>query len=367
MTLMVGPVVAVPVPKIVLDALVSVRVTSAVHQASGFELTFSMSNRSPLQTLFLLAAGASLPIVRVIIIVTVNGLPHVLMDGVMTNHQISSSGGQTRMTVIGQDLSAVMDLIDFSGVPYPSMPVAARVALVLAKYAMLGVIPLIVPPVIFDVPILTYRIPSQEGKDLAYLQTLAEQSGYVFYVEPGPVPGTSIAYWGPEVKTGIPQRALSLDMDAHSNVKDLSFRYDTDARKIPLVSIQNPETRMEIKFPVPDIGALSPPLALVPPIPTKTETIPATAKLSPAQGAALALAHASRNAEVLTVDGSLDVTRYGGVLAARRLVGVRGAGLAFDGLYFVRSVTHNIERGEYTQNFVLSRNGILPTVPLVVP
>ena len=56
-------------------------------------------------------------------------------------------------------------------------------------------------------------------------------------------------------------------------------------------------------------------------------------------------------------DGELDTVRYGHVLRARRLVGVRGAGLTYDGLYYVRRVTHTIERGSYTQSFALSREG----------
>jgi len=51
------------------------------------------------------------------------------------------------------------------------------------------------------------------------------------------------------------------------------------------------------------------------------------------------------------------------VLQARRLVGVRGAGPSFDGLYYVKSVTHNIKRGEYKQSFTLSRNGLISTLP----
>ena len=47
------------------------------------------------------------------------------------------------------------------------------------------------------------------------------------------------------------------------------------------------------------------------------------------------------------------MTRYGGVLQARQLVGVRGAGPAFDGLYYVKSVTHKIKRGSYKQSFTL--------------
>ncbi len=77
------------------------------------------------------------------------------------------------------------------------------------------------------------------------------------------------------------------------------------------------------------------------------------------------LAKAAVNAEGHTCEGSLDVTRYGGLLKARQLVGVRGAGPAFDGLYYVKSVTHKIKRGEYKQSFTLTRNGLVSSVPVV--
>ena len=55
----------------------------------------------------------------------------------------------------------------------------------------------------------------------------------------------------------------------------------------------------------------------------------------------------------------------GTVLKPRKLVGVRGAGLAYDGLYYVKSVTHKIKAGEYKQSFELSRNGLISTLPRV--
>ena len=77
------------------------------------------------------------------------------------------------------------------------------------------------------------------------------------------------------------------------------------------------------------------------------------------------MAYASRHSDAVTGQGSLNVTRYGRVLKARQLVGVRGAGDAFDGLYYVKSVRHDIERGEYKQNFSLARNGLLSTTSRV--
>ena len=63
--------------------------------------------------------------------------------------------------------------------------------------------------------------------------------------------------------------------------------------------------------------------------------------------------------------GTLDVLRYGRILKARQLVGVRGAGTAFDGLYYVTEVKHKIKRGEYKQDFQLTRNGLVSTLPVV--
>ena len=136
LTLMIGPAVPVPVSQSVLDSLTSVEVvTTAGTTSSGFELNFTMSNRSPLETLFLLAGGASIPLVRVVIVVTINGTPEVLIDGVMTHHEMrpGSDGGPSTLVIKGKDLTAVMNYIDFSGFPFPAMPAEARVLLILAK------------------------------------------------------------------------------------------------------------------------------------------------------------------------------------------------------------------------------------------
>nr|MDQ3279906.1 hypothetical protein [Acidobacteriota bacterium] len=225
LTLLIGPAVPVPVPRSVLDALVRVKITTRARETSAFELSFTLDNRSPLHTIFLLAGGASIPLLRVIIVVTVNGTPNVLMDGVVTNQQVAPGHDSTHstLTVIGEDLTRVMDYIDFSGIPYPAMPVAARVALVLAKYAALGVIPKVIPPMLTETPIPTEKIPVQKGKDKAYVEELARDAGYVFYLEPGPKPGMSFAYWGPEIKAGLPQPALRINGDANTNTESLSF------------------------------------------------------------------------------------------------------------------------------------------------
>lgn len=371
LTLMIGPAVPVPVSQSVLDALTSVTVTSASGDtASGFELVFTLSNKSPLHTVFLLSAGAMPPIVRVIIMVTFNSSPHVLMDGVILNQEVSPGGnnGHSILTIKGKDLTALMDIIDFSGIPYPAMPKFAQVALILAKYAALGIVPLPIPEIVTDIPIPITHIPQHQGKDLGHIRKLAYESGYVFYLDPGPAPGMSVAYWGPEIKVGVPQPALNINMDAHTNVESLRFTFDKERKKTPVVYIQEEMTKAVIPIPIPDITPLNPPLGLIPPIPPKL--VPLGDELSdttyvfrsPLQAVMAGLAEASRSSDAVFGTGMLNVVRYGRILKSRQLVGVRGAGLAFDGLYYVKRVTHSIKRGEYKQSFELARNGLVSTI-----
>lgn len=368
LTLMIGPAVPIPVSQDILEALTSIEVTSyAGSEQSGFELNFTLSKRSPLHTLFLVSGGAPIPFVRVVIMVTMNGTPEVLMDGVMTHHQVQpgSGGGEATLTVQGKDLTALMTLFDFSGFPFPAMPFFTRVLLILAKYAAFGIIPKVIPSIMEDLPIPIERIPRQQGTDLEYIHLLANAAGYVFFLEPGPAPGVNFAYWGPEIKVGVPQPALNIDMDAHTNVESLSFRFDKEKKETPVIFIHERFSKAIIPIPIPDITPLNPPLGLVPPLPPKVTYLEDTADMPPLRAALRGVAYASQHADAVFGSGSLDVLRYGKILKSRRLVGVRGAGQAFDGLYYVTKVTHAIKRGEYKQNFELSRNGLISTVPEV--
>ena len=60
LSLMIGPLIPLTVPRSALDALESVEVTVHDVGSSGFQLTFSIDKQSPLQILFLLTGGAPL-------------------------------------------------------------------------------------------------------------------------------------------------------------------------------------------------------------------------------------------------------------------------------------------------------------------
>lgn len=369
LSVLIGPGVPVPAPEGVVDDLVSVEVSSE-RERSGFQLVFSTGKKSTLVTT-LLPAGYLDPIVtRVIIMMVVGGVPSVIMDGVVTRQdmQPSNEPGKSMLTVTGEDLSLLMDLVEMPFMRYPAMPEVAQLYAVLAKYAVLGIAPIVLPPIVMDIPNPIESIPTQTGTDLEYIRQHAQRCGYVFYVEPGPAPGTSIAYFGPDIRLPVPQPALNVNMDAHTNVESLSFGLDGRAKKIVVMTVMDPVTRkIPIPIPVPEINLFKPPLGVRPTPPARVTFPEEMTKLSPAEAVKRALGISMAASQAISASGSLDVTRYGHVLRSRMLVGVRGAGLAYDGMYYVDRVSHKIRRGEYKQDFSLSRDGLISQTPMVMP
>lgn len=365
--LLIGPV-PIPAPREVVEALASVKVQMGSGESQGgFEMSFDLPPRSPLRTLFLISGGGGgVPLMRVVLVVIIDGRSESIVDGIATNVEtVPGAGGIGQLVVKGKDLSALMQVIDFPSLPYPAMPPSLRVLTILAKYAALGVIPLVIPSLVDEPPLPTKRIPLQRGNDYEYVQQLARESGYVFYLEPGPVPGTSKAYWGPEIRIGIPQPALTTGMDALTNVENISFNFDRQRKDMPVVYFQESVSKVGIPIPVPDLNPLAPPLGLIPPLPPNLRKLDDTAHLTTGAAFMRGLAHAAAHSDSVFGSGQLDVTRYGRVLKSRALVGVRGAGTPFDGLYYVKSVNHDIQRGSYKQSFELARNGLISTVPAV--
>ncbi|HME38773.1 MAG TPA: hypothetical protein VKG63_07405 [Steroidobacteraceae bacterium] len=369
LTVMIGPAVLIPAPKVVIDSLTGVQVTNG-KQGSGFQLTFAVSKTSPLLQI-MLPAGYFDPIVtRVAIIATVGGIPNVLMDGFVTRQEITPSNepGQSTLTITGEDLSVAMGLVQKT-VPYPAMGLTVQVYALLAPYALLGIVPIVIPPFITSVSDPTEQWDTQSLQtDLDYIRSLASSVGYTFYVDPGPIPGQSTAYFGPDIHLPVPQPALSIDMDAMTNVESLSFSLDGMAKKITLFTIMDPETgRIPIPIPVPNLNLFKPPLGARPTPPARIEYYNGGAALQPDQAASAILGALMNNSDAISGTGTLDVLRYGQVLRPRMLVGVRGASVGYDGLYYVDSVTHSIKRGEYKQNFSLSRDGLISNTPVVMP
>lgn len=373
LTLLLGRAVPVPAPAALVEALDSVEVEHGDGDASGFRLTFHAGR--PGGSASIDSAVVASPLLqaftRVILLVTIGAVPRVLMDGVVTHHTYKpgDARGAGSLTVMGKDVSAMMDLHDVA-VEHPGQPEAAIAAKILLSYAQYGVTPLVVPPPSIDVPLPIERTPVQKGTDLSYLREMAARFGYVFCVVPGPIPGQNVAYWGPPIRAGLPQRALRVDMGPDTNVRSVSFAHDALAPELILGSVQDRTTNVTV--PVATIASLRVPLASRPDLFVNLPNVRTSRFEASGVSAIQAFARAQGRTDasldrVATATGELDATRYGDVLMPRSLVGVQGAGFHHDGFWYVKRVSHRIRRGEYAQSFTLSREGLGSLVPAVMP
>jgi len=193
----------------------------------------------------------------------------------------------------------------------------------------------------------------------------------VFYVTPGPLPKTSTAYWGPPRRLGVPQKALTVNMGPETNVTSIDFARDEQQPVTVAGHVQDEATNQQTPL-VPTMLAKRAPLATQPSLLANHAHVrgrqfrQSGLTMMQAQARAQAMTDVSTD-NVVTATGQLDTLRYGALLQPRGLVGLRGAGYSYDGLYYVKEVTHTIARGSYTQEFQLAREGVGSTTPLVRP
>ena len=371
LTILIGPTVPVPAPPGFLEALESVSVTHSVEERSGFQIMFRAGRSSAdILDYALLSSPLLSPFNRVILVVTFGAIPQVLMDGMIIDQQFSPSNqpGESTLTVTGEDVSVMMDLEEKS-VEHPAQPEALIALKLIASYAQYGLIPLVIPPPSLDMPLPIERIPVQQGTDLEYLQEMAARFGHVFYVTPGPAPFTNTAYWGPPVRVGLPQRAISVNLGPSTNAEISNVRYDSLAPTFVQGQVQ--DRRLNQTVPVRTFVSTRLPLVSQPAWATQARTRTRQFRQSGLDTMqAFSRAQAETDAstdQVVEVTGELDASRYESLLQPRGLVGVRGAGYSYDGFYYVKSVTHNIRKGEYQQSFTLTREGLGAISPVVIP
>jgi len=370
LTLLIGPTVPVPAPLMLMEALQSVEVTHTDQRRSGFQITFQMGRSGPQDLLDypLLSIPLLKPCNRVILIVTFNATPRVLMDGIITNHQLSPSedSGASTLTITGDDISVKMDM-EQRPAEHPAQDEELIAKMIILSYAQYGLIPLVIQPPTVDLPVPTKRVPVQQQTDLEYLSNIAGRFGYVFYIIPGPVPLTNTAYWGPPERMGVPQQALSVNMGPQTNVKSINFQNNALSPTLFSGNVQDSDTNQSM--PVQTFTSTRPPLSSQPALLTQScvrqRQFRAEAGLNTMQSFARVQGMTDASTDVITVNGELDALRYGDLLLARGLVGLRGAGYNYDGTYYVKSVTHTIKKGEYSQRFSLTREGVGAISPVV--
>lgn len=400
LTLLIGPTIAVPAPLPLTEALVGVEITQNEMGPSGFQLTFEVGRSGPLDLVDynLLTNPLIRPFNRVCIMVRFNLTPTVLIDGFITQIQLTPSEqpGASTLTITGEDVTVMMNLEEKT-FPFTAIPEVGQVAAILKKYPQLGWTgAAVLPPEVPDLSPPTEKMQNQNATDYQHLTDMAAKHGYVFYVRPGPLPNTNIPYWGPLVPPDAMagaalHSALSVNMGPQTNVNSINFTYDALALKAIQGVVVDPFFNVSLPVIFPPFST-NVPLAPIPgavyqgmrthvsrldmkPPEMKadaTEEQREKAQISYGETVVRALANARAQvndsaSKAVTVNGELDALRYGGVLQARTVVGLRGAGHTYDGLYFVKSVNHSIRKGEYKQRFTMRREGVGPMSPVVRP
>jgi hypothetical protein len=367
--------VPTPLGPALAELLIEAEVTEVADGQATFRLIFGaqrdLNGLGP--DVAVLTDGRFTPGNRVVVIAMQAALPIPLMDGLVTDIWLDPgvNPGDSRIVISGSDLSVAMDLTE-KIVGYPDMNEEMIVLELIADYARFAILPETVPPVASELPIVVQRTPIQYGTDLDYIYRLADRFGYVFTVRPGSVPLTNTAYWGPPKRVGLPAPALTVGDSTFANVDQLSFSLNGRAAFTVVGLIPGP-LEATPALPIAAIEpTLLPPLALDSPYPASQmlgSRLPSGSDaFSEIRAESFAQGRVNKaSTRIASAEGSLDVPRYGSILRAGGLVGVRGAGASFDGLWSVEQVTHHLKRNEYSQKFSLGRDGTYPLEPVVVP
>jgi hypothetical protein len=369
-----------PVPRSIVEAMERAEVTLSDGDRSGFQMVFQVG-RSGAKDLddykllnILTNPNYFNPFNRVVLVVTLNGNARVLMDGVITHQQFTPSPelGRSTFTVTGEDVSVLMDRQELS-VEHPQQDERSIVKQIVeaakyAKYSLklkdLGGADVKPPQTEFkDTPTKNERTPSQQQTDLGHIKELAQRFSYVFYITPGPELFQNTAYWGPPLRARSGQPTITVNMGGLTNANSINFQFNAQAPSQVAGQVQDRVTNQ--------VRAVSSSTSSRDPLAKKSaadllvdrqvqqvrqfrETARDTMR---SQVYAQATVNQS-NEEIVTVAGELDTVRYGDLLQLRGLVDLRGVGYTYDGTYYVKKVTHQIRKGDYKQNFTLTREGI---------
>ncbi len=362
LVLLLGKTVPKPVPSRINEAISNIQITHLLGDRSGFQVSFQL-NRVELSEQLddpLIKETLLEPFSRMILGITIDATPQILIDGIITHHQVQyTDEGEIIFVVTGEDVSVMMDLEEKS-VLHTAQSENTIATKIISTYSRYGLIPRVTAPPTIDTPTIAERMPSQQGTDLAYLRRMAERFGYIFQIQPGPTTGSNTAYWGPPRSTTPPLKALSVDMGSFTNVNAINVRFDALSATTIAGQIQDRKTNaiqsVSISKSQRSLLADRTALDLQP-----TVRITQFRGTGHAQGRGTALAQGTVDRSVdrsVMLTGTLDTLVYGDILQAGKSIEVRGMGNTHDGRYLIQQVSHSIANTNYTQNFTLFRDGL---------
>ncbi|QZZ20614.1 hypothetical protein J5X98_25865 [Leptothermofonsia sichuanensis E412] len=373
LTLLIGTTTPRPAPTLLSELVDSLEVTYRDQGRSGFQIVFRVGRAEPADAQddpLLRGATEQLlqPFNRVIVTLSLNSQPRVLMDGIVTYHEFAPSlePGESIFTITGEDVGVMMDLEEKS-VEHLELDDKSIVEKILNSYTKYGLTPKLSTPQWTDRPLKTDRVPVQLSTDLDYIQELANRHGFVFYIKPGPSTGSNEAYWGPPNRKASPGKPLTFNMGSFTNLESINFQYDALAVMKVQGEVQDRKTNQTQSVSVSSSrrSPLSAEPALTTQIYTRTAQFRQTARLA-TQATAYAQAMVDQSVDAaITATGELDTLTYGDFLQHGGTVDLRGVGQTYDGRYYINEVTHQIQQGAYKQRFRMTREGSGSTIARV--
>lgn len=269
-----------------------------------------------------------------------------------TSVDFSTQPGQTVMSIVAMDPSALMNLEEKVR-PWPDMSDSEIATTIFEEYG-------------FTVQARDSQPARPESEtttlqrctDIQFLQQLAERNGYECYVETSPS-GEVEGHFHPPNTSQRPQGVLTVNMGQDTNVSAFSVRNDmlrpttVKVKGLDVDSLSDQPAESEEQSDQ-GLGTNAPASNDRPRVVLLTGN--GLAKSGELQTAAQAVVDESGWA--IRAEGELNTSTYGAVLRAKRMVSVRGVGRAFSGAYYVDRVLHILSGDGWKQRFSLRRNAL---------
>ena len=361
-----------PIPPPLLSALQKVEVETSTEMASVFRLRFGISQNATGDWDLLAPQYEALflPLTQVQIRVKVGiDIPKAIINGYITNQRVlyDDEGGASVMEITGMDATLLMNLQEKA----QAWPMPDDGAVAAAVFAQYGIVPMVTASMPFNSD--PTDMTMQRGTDIRFLRRLAQRNGFECFVQPNPQSGLDFGYFGPPSNIpGAQEAVLNVKMGAQTNVTEFKIRYDMVKPAMAVaagVDVMN-RAQIEVDSLIPLITATGGLYPLGAPMGVQDATLRTAAgghsppKVLPAQTGQMAWpglsvvnqAIANRSSWAVMAEGT--VGPAAGVLAVGKTVNIRGAGLAFNGAYYVTGVSHTVDCGAYSQKFEARRNAI---------
>jgi len=370
-----GPPV-VPLPPPLLSSLQKIEVETSTEMASVFRLRFGISQTQFGDWDLLMPQYEETffrPLSRVQIRVKVGiDIPKAVINGYITHQQVlyDDEGGASAMEITGMDATMLMNLQE-KVITWPLAGFPTDNLIATAIFGQYGILPMATPSLPMNVDPTGSDATVQRGTDIRFLRRLAQRNSFECFVQPNPLTGVDTGYFGPPVNLPFaPEAVVSVKMGALTNVSEFKIRYDMVKPTLSLAFGLDAMTRAPLSVPsVPPVAAGYP---FGPPMGVQEATVREVGGPHPppmvlaVQTGMMALPGLPLVNQAITNKASWAVVAEGtmgadtGVLFAGATVNIRGAGIAFNGAYYVTRVSHVFDLCgcSYTQKFEARRNAI---------